>query len=84
MTPMHELSVALNIVEIAEEELARHGGERVRAVHLQIGSLSGVAAEALRFSFSLACEGTRVEGSRLVVEETEGRNLEVLRMEIEP
>lgn len=81
---MHELSIALNIVEIAEEELARHGGERVRAVHLQIGSLSGVAADALRFSFGLACEGTPVEGSRLILEETEGRNLEVLRMEIEP
>jgi hydrogenase nickel incorporation protein HypA/HybF len=81
---MHELGIALSIVEIAEAELTRHGGERVRAVHLQVGTLSGVAKEALNFSFNLACEGTPVEGSRLDIEEIEGRDLEILRMEIEP
>jgi hypothetical protein len=80
---MHELSIAVNIVEIAEEELARHGGEKVRAVHLQLGSLAGVATEALSFSFGLACEGTAAEGSRLIVEPVEGRDLVVVRMEIE-
>ena len=72
---MHELSIAVNIVEIAEEEVARHGGERVRAVHIQLGSLAGVAKEALLFSFDLACEGTAVEGSRLVIEDAQGQTL---------
>ena len=79
---MHELSIALNIVEIAEEELARHGGERVRAVHLQVGPLAGVAKEALLFSFGLASEGTPVEGSRLIIEDTQGRVLDIVRLEI--
>ena len=74
---MHELSIAVSIVEIAEEELARHGGERVRAIHLQVGALAGVAKEALDFSFHLACEGTPVEGSQLIIEETPGENLEI-------
>jgi len=81
---MHELSIALNIVEIAEEELTRHGGERVRAIHLQLGPLAGVAREALLFSFGLACEGTPVEGSRLCIEDADGGDLEIVRMEIEP
>jgi hydrogenase nickel incorporation protein HypA/HybF len=81
---MHELSIAASIVEIAEEELARHNGKLVRAVHIQVGPLAGVAKEALLFSFGLACEGTAVEGSRLIIEETEGQELEVVRMEIEP
>jgi hydrogenase nickel incorporation protein HypA/HybF len=81
---MHELSIAVNIVEIAEEELHRHGGDRIRAVHVQIGSLAGVAKESLQFSFGLACEGTAAEGSRLVIEEGEGRDLAIVQMEIEP
>ena len=81
---MHELSIAVRIVEIAEEELVRHGGERVRAVHLRLGPLAGIAKESLLFSFGLACEGTAVEGSRLVIEDTEGQDLDIVQMEIEP
>jgi hydrogenase nickel incorporation protein HypA/HybF len=81
---MHELSIAMSIVEAAEEALARHGGERVRAVHLQVGPLSGVAKEALMFSFGLACEGTTVEGATLVVAEGEGRDLDIVQLEITP
>ncbi len=81
---MHELSIAMNIVEIAAEQLSRHGGERVRAVHLQVGPLAGVAKEALLFSYGLVCEGTPVEGSQLIIEDTEGQDLEIVRMEIEP
>ena len=66
---MHELSIALSIVEGAEEEAVRQGGGRVRAVHLRLGPLSGVVKEALLFSYDLACEGTSLEGSTLVIEE---------------
>ncbi|HWP44014.1 MAG TPA: hydrogenase maturation nickel metallochaperone HypA [Blastocatellia bacterium] len=65
---MHELSIALSIVEMAEEE-ARSRGVRVEAVHLRLGALSGVVKEALLFSYDLACEGTSLEGSRLVIED---------------
>ncbi len=60
---MHELSIALSIVEGAEEEVERQGGGRVYAVHLRLGPLSGVVKEALLFSYELACEGTSLEGS---------------------
>ena len=80
---MHELSIALNIIDIAEGELARHNGRRVLAIRLRIGSRSAVAKEALDFSFSLACEGTAAEGSRLIVDEAEGDDLEIVQMEIE-
>jgi hydrogenase nickel incorporation protein HypA/HybF len=81
---MHELSIAVNIVELAEEEMIRHGGQRVRAVHLKLGPLAGVAKEALLFSFDLACEGTATEGSALVIEDGHGQDLEICRLEIEP
>jgi hydrogenase nickel incorporation protein HypA/HybF len=66
---VHELSIALSIVEGAEEEVARQGGGRVCAVHLKLGPLSGVVKEALLFSYELACEGTMLEGSSLIIEE---------------
>jgi hydrogenase nickel incorporation protein HypA/HybF len=66
---MHELSIAMSIVEMATEEVQNQGGSQVDAVHLKIGHLSGVVADALLFSFGLACEGTPLAGSRLVIEE---------------
>ncbi len=65
---MHELSIALSIVSMAEEE-ARERGVQVNAVHLKLGTLSGVVKDALLFSYELACEGTALEGSQLLIEE---------------
>jgi hydrogenase nickel incorporation protein HypA/HybF len=66
---MHELSIAMSLIEEAAEEAQRQGGARVSAVHLRLGRLSGVAKDALLFSYELACEGTPLEGSRLVIED---------------
>ena len=65
---MHELSIALSIVEAVEEEAARHPGQ-VAAVHLRLGPLAGVIKEALFSAFELACEGSTLTGARLVVED---------------
>ncbi|HUJ32198.1 MAG TPA: hydrogenase maturation nickel metallochaperone HypA [Candidatus Acidoferrum sp.] len=69
---MHELSIAINIVEIAEEEAQRRGGLHVTAVHLRLGLLAGVVKDALLSSYGVACEDTPLRGSRLVVEEVPG------------
>lgn len=66
---MHELSITRNIVAIACE---RAGQRRVHAVHLQIGALSGVDAEAVRFCYDLCTEGTVAAGSRLEIEAVPG------------
>ena len=65
---MHELSIALSILEIAGEEAGRRGG-RVAAVHLKLGPLSGVVKGALVSAYDLAREGTPLAGAELVVEE---------------
>jgi hydrogenase nickel incorporation protein HypA/HybF len=65
---MHELSIALSLIEGVLEESAKCGGDKVEAVHLALGVFSGVDQEALSFSYGLACEGTPLEGSRLVIE----------------
>lgn len=66
---MHELSIALSIVEIATETVRRSGGGRVRELYLKIGAMSGVVKDALLFSWQMASADTPLEGSRLVIEE---------------
>jgi|SRR5208282_5299965 len=66
---MHELSIAMSIIELAQEESDRRGGVPVSAVHLKLGALSGVVKEALLGSFEMACEDTPLKGARLVVED---------------
>ncbi len=66
---MHELSIALSIVEMALEAIEKNGGSSAESVYLKLGKLSGVVKEALLFSWELACADTPLEGSRLVIEE---------------
>ena len=66
---MHELSIAMSIVDMAQEESSRRGGVPIRAVYLQLGQLSGIVKDALFASYEMACEHTALEGSRLIVEE---------------
>ena len=66
---MHELSIAMSIVDGACEEASRHGAMRVESVHLRLGQLSGVVKEALLFSYDLATADTLLEGSKLEIDE---------------
>lgn len=65
---MHELSIAMSIIEMAEEEVERRGGVRVSAVHLKLGALSGVVEQALLSSFQMAAEHTVLNDARLLIE----------------
>jgi len=65
---MHELSIALGILDIASEEAARLDGGRIVAIHLKLGPLSGIVEEALRSAFELAREGTPFAETSLVIE----------------
>jgi hydrogenase nickel incorporation protein HypA/HybF len=66
---MHELSIAMSMIEMATEEAARYGAEKVTALHLKLGPLSGVVKDSLLFSYEVASNGTPLQGSRLVIEE---------------
>jgi len=66
---MHELSIALSILDGVLEELERQGAAEASAVHLRLGRLSGVVKDALLFSYDIACQQTALAHSRLVIEE---------------
>ena len=69
---MHELSIANGIVEICAE---RAGDARVIRVRLEIGQLSAVMPDAVRFCFDVCARNTVVEGAALEIVETPGRAL---------
>jgi hydrogenase nickel incorporation protein HypA/HybF len=68
---MHELSIAMSLLDAAEEEASRHDGARVAALHVRVGPLSGVFGAALRSAYELAREGSALAESELLIEETQ-------------
>jgi hydrogenase nickel incorporation protein HypA/HybF len=80
---MHELSIALSLIDTVCEELPRLGNRvGVRTVRVRVGSLSGVAREALAFAFDVAVEDSAIAGARLEIEETAGSELELATVEV--
>lgn len=65
---MHELSIALSILDELEEQVEQHGGAVVEAIYLRIGAFSGVDIHALRFAWEMAAENTPFAASRLELE----------------
>ena len=71
---MHEMSVALAVVDQVAEAAERAGDvTAVRSVRLQVGELAGVVPDSLTFCFELACSGTLLEGAELITEAVPGR-----------
>jgi hydrogenase nickel incorporation protein HypA/HybF len=61
---VHELAITEGLVDAVAERLP---GQRVTCVRLEIGALSGVVADSLRFCFDLVTEGTNLEGATLEI-----------------
>jgi hydrogenase nickel incorporation protein HypA/HybF len=64
---MHELSIALSMIEQVEQQSAAQGGG-VRSIQVKVGALSGVDVEALRFAWEIARAGTPLAETQLEVE----------------
>ena len=67
---MHELAITEGLVDAVTERLP---GARVTCVRLEIGALSGVVSDSVRFCFDLATEGTGLEGAALEITEPPAR-----------
>jgi hydrogenase nickel incorporation protein HypA/HybF len=65
---MHELSIALALVEQAQS-LA----ERIACITVSVGELSGVNPEALELAFPVAAENSMAAGARLIIETVAAR-----------
>ena len=61
---MHELAITEGVVDAVLERLP---GQRVTCVKLEIGALSGIVPDSVRFCFDLVTEGTSLEGAKLEI-----------------
>jgi hydrogenase nickel incorporation protein HypA/HybF len=67
---MHEMAITESVVAAVSERI---GPERVARVVLEIGRLSGVVPDALRFCFEVCAKGTNLDGAALEIREIAGR-----------
>lgn len=67
---MHELGITQELVALACE---RANGASVTRLVVEIGKLSTVLPDAMRFCFELCSENTRAAGARLDIIEIAGR-----------
>lgn len=65
---MHELTLALNIVQILEEQSALLKFNRVKQVWLEIGALSCIEETSLRFGLDAAIRDTLADGAQFHIE----------------
>jgi hydrogenase nickel incorporation protein HypA/HybF len=70
---MHELSIVMNIIEIAESEIRKAGGGIAEEIELDIGILSTIDKNAFDFAWKQGIRGTSLEDAKLHVNRIEGR-----------
>jgi hydrogenase nickel incorporation protein HypA/HybF len=69
---MHELSLAESMLTIVEDNVRRGGYTRATVVRLEIGRLSCVMPEALRFCFKSVTRGSLADSAQLDIVEIDG------------
>ena len=68
---MHELSIAISIVDLAVEQAKLASARTVSEVELDIGVLSGIECEALEFALGVATRDTILEETRFKINRVE-------------
>jgi hydrogenase nickel incorporation protein HypA/HybF len=67
---VHELSITQSVVDAVLDRLP---DTRIAGVRLEIGKLSGIVPDSVRFCFDVVVAGTLLEGARLDIDEPGGR-----------
>lgn len=60
---MHELSITLGIVKIAEDEIKKAVAKKVISIELEIGTLAGVELDSLNYVWDVAVKDTVLESA---------------------
>ncbi len=69
---MHEMSLAEGIIQLVEDTARREQAQRVKLVVLEIGKLSSVAPDALRFCFDVVSKNGVADGAVLEIVDIPG------------
>ena len=70
---MHEMSLCEGVLQILEDSAKSQGFSQVKTVWLEIGALSGVDPQAMRFGFDAVMKGSLADGAALEIIELPGQ-----------
>lgn len=65
---MHEISIAMSIIEIAESNARKQGASSIQLVKLRLGEFTTIVPEALEFAFEIARQHTMAAHATLAIE----------------
>lgn len=69
---MHELSICEYLIDMLEDERRRRGFHEVTRLRLEVGMLSCLDPEALRFAFEICTRETFLDGADLEIDRPPG------------
>lgn len=70
---MHEMSIALSVIDIASKEARAGKADKIEAIHLDVGMLAGVMIDSLEFCFDSASKDSMANGAELIINQIPGR-----------
>ena len=70
---MHELSIAMNIADLAVDRARQAGASRIMAIELDIGTLAGVELSALDHAMKIAFRDSLLENAEIKLNRIEAR-----------
>lgn len=65
---MHEMSIAMSLLELAEAEIKKRGCDKISRLKVQCGALSGVAPDALDLCFRALADSSPHKNAVLEIE----------------
>lgn len=80
---MHEMSIAMEVCRIAEDQVGLAMMARIREIGVVVGTRSGVEPESLRFCLEALLERPPFRGARPSLELTAGDDLRVAYLDVD-
>lgn len=65
---MHESSLAINMIDFAQEQCVSNGGASVESITVRLGAASGIKPESLEQSFNALKNDTIASGAKVIFE----------------
>ena len=69
---MHEFSLALEVIDLAGREAEKHNARSIQEISIEVGSLSGVEADAFESALGLLVPNSILANARLAIMRTQG------------
>ncbi|MCX6269471.1 MAG: hydrogenase maturation nickel metallochaperone HypA [Bacteroidetes bacterium] len=72
---MHELSLALEVIELVQREAGKQGLSAIQEILIEVGDLSGVEADAFQSALELLVKNTILNDAVVKIIQTHGKGI---------